>query len=221
VRIVAIDTAGPVAGVAVAAGAAVRSRTERVSRGAEARLVPWILELAEELGLALADIDGVAIAVGPGAFTGLRVGIATGCGLAQALDRPVWAGCTLRARAHAALGAGRPVLSALDARKSRVYAALYAPDGRVLRAPADVAPEVAIGWAGPGALATGEGALIYREAFRAAGIEIALDADDPGVLGLLALARAGLSAGEGIGPLRVSPVYLRAPDAKPPAVGPR
>jgi len=216
VRLLAIDTAGPVIGVAARVGDRADARSERIARGAESRLLPWALALCEGLGFGLAELDAVAIAAGPGAFTGLRVGLATGCGLAQAIGVPVWPGCSLRARAHGALGAGTPVLSLLDARKSRVYAALYASDGGVIRPPADVEPQVAVGWAPPGTRATGEGAVVYGDLLRAAGLEVLDDATAPGASALLDLVGPALAAGEGSAPEQVRPVYLRAPDARPP-----
>ena len=151
-RLVAFDTAGPVIGVAVTDGSRRIVRTERVTRGAEARLVPWAVAACAELGFELGALDGVAVAVGPGAFTGIRVGLATACGLAQALDVPVWPGDSLATRAARAR-TDAPVLAALDARKGRVYAALHAPDGSVLRPAADVDPDVAFAWASPGTIA--------------------------------------------------------------------
>jgi tRNA threonylcarbamoyladenosine biosynthesis protein TsaB len=217
VRLLAVDTAGPVIGVSARSGAGSAHRVERIARGAESRLVPWALEVCAELGVELADLDAVAVAAGPGAFTGLRVGLATACGLAQAIDVPVWSGCSLRARAHHVLGVGRPVLALLDARKSRVYAALFASDGTVLRPPADVDPHVAVGWVTPDALATGEGAVVYGDLLRASGIAIIDEPTSPGAAALLDLAIVGLAAGEGTEPEQVRPVYLRAPDARPPS----
>lgn len=215
-RLVAFDTAGPVIGVAATDGSRRIVRTERVTRGAEARLVPWAIALCAELGFELDAVDAVAVAVGPGAFTGLRVGLATACGLAQALGVPVWPGDSLATRAARARSAA-PVLAALDARKGRVYAALYAADGAVVRPPADVDPDVAFGWAAPGTVATGEGSLVYEDLARAAGLTLADAADDPAVDALLALAADGLAAGGGVAATDVRPVYLRAPDARPPA----
>jgi tRNA threonylcarbamoyladenosine biosynthesis protein TsaB len=215
VNVVAIDTCGPVIGVALLAGGEVRSRTERVNRGSETRLLPWMEQLLAEAGLGLAQLDGVAATVGPGAFTGLRVGLATATGLSMATGRPFWGTDSLEPRARRV---GGRVLAMLDARKARVYASWYAPDR--LSGPADVAPEVAIGWVGPGSwTATGEGALVYADQVRAAGGTIAEEADDPAVGVLAALAAEALARGEGIDPVLATPLYLREADAVPPARG--
>lgn len=212
-RVLALDTAGPVVGVALSVDGRTRSRVERVTRGAEARLVPWALELCGEAGIRLADLDGVAVAAGPGAFTGLRVGLATASGLAMAIGCPLWQGSSLESRA---LGArGDRVLAMLDARKQRVYAALYGA-GALARGPADVPPEEALAWADAPFVATGEGAVVYEEQVRAAGGVLAPDTTDPCVDALARLGAEALARGEGGDPLHVRPVYLRAPDARPP-----
>jgi tRNA threonylcarbamoyladenosine biosynthesis protein TsaB len=216
VRIVAFDTAGPVVGVGLWDGARVCCRIERVQRGTEALLLPWAVELAAEAGLRLADLDAVAVAHGPGAFTGLRVGLATAAGLALASGVPLWSGCSLRSRAERVLAAGLPVLAMLDARKDRVYAASYGVDGELAHAAEDVPPEQAIGWMRGPFVATGEGARVYGTLVRDAGGVLAEQLDDPAVDVLVRQAVSGLERGEGRSPVEVRPLYLRAPDAKVP-----
>ena len=111
---------------------------------------------------------------------------------------------------------GQPVLSMLDARKGRVYAAWYDRDGGRVHGPADVGPDVAMSWATEPFVATGEGALVYAESVIAAGGTVAPHADDPAVRSLARRGAAGLAAGQGIDPVAVEPLYLRAPDAKRP-----
>ena len=69
-----------------------------MQRGAEARLIPWALDLVGQANLSLPDLDGIAVAIGPGSFTGLRVGMAAAMGLAQAMDCPVWGATSLHHR---------------------------------------------------------------------------------------------------------------------------
>jgi tRNA threonylcarbamoyladenosine biosynthesis protein TsaB len=194
--ILAIDTAGPVIGVAVPGA----ERTERVSREAEARLIPWAIELTG----GLEHVRAIAVGVGPGAFTGIRVGLATAQGLAHALGVPLYGFSSLRSRGE---GAGAHV-ALLDARKSRVYAAWARSDWQ----PSDVTPEVAFAGAPAGFLATGEGALVFAEQVHAAGGTVLAGADDPGVRRLVELGAQALEAGPG-DPLGVGPMYVRAPDA--------
>jgi len=215
-KVLAIDTCGPVIGVALRVGDQVQVRTDRVTRGAEACLLPWARELADQAGLSLSQLDGVGAAVGPGAFTGLRVGLAAACGVALAAGVPLWPGSSLISRA---VGAGHdgPVLSLLDARKGRVYAAWVDAQGSVLAGPGDLEPEHAVELTGGGSfVATGEGALAYRQVIEHAGGRVLDQAELPRVGALARLAARGLAAGEGIAPEAVNPVYLRAPDARPP-----
>ena len=216
VVVLAIDTAGPVVGVALWAGGRATERTERVRRGAEARLLPWAIELLEERGLVLADVEGIAASKGPGAFTGIRVGLAAAAGLAHGLGVPLWCEMSLTSRARRVEG---QVLSMLDARKERVYAALYDAEGALIQGPEDVAPQIAASWVAPGGRVTGEGALVYREILESHGQIILEDAENPGVMALAELGAAALSRGEGGDPVRVEPLYLREPDAKPPKTG--
>jgi len=162
--------------------------------------------------MALADLDGVAVAAGPGAFTGLRVGLAAGCGVAMGAGCPLWTGSSLASRAWKHRGEGR-VLAMLDARKSRVYAQLF---GDSPHSAGDVPPEQALGWCEGPFVAVGEGALVYRQQVVDAGGRVVDSADDPGMKGLLLLAKVGFEDGEAGAPELARPVYLRAPDAKVP-----
>ena len=209
-----MDTAGPVIGVGLVAAGQSTVRTERVRRGAEARLIPWARELCADAGLGLADLDGVAVARGPGAFTGVRVGLAAATGLSSALGLPVWPSDSLTPRAVAVVGAPQ-VLAMLDARKGRVYAALY-KDGSCVSGPADVDPEVALGWVQGSFVATGEGALVYREQVLLAGGLVHSTADAPGVDVLARMGAQALAMGQGVAAGEVRPLYIRPPDAKPP-----
>lgn len=197
--VLAFDTAGPI----IAVGFGGHARTERVSRGAEARLVPWAMELTD----GLREVRAIAVCVGPGAFTGIRVGLATAQGFAHALGVPLFGFGALRIRGEAA-GAD---VALLDARKGRVYVG-WADQGWV---PADLAPDVALERGSPGFTATGEGATVYASAVERAGGRVLPDADDPGILRLVALGAEALARGDAGDPLAVGPMYVRAPDAEP------
>ncbi len=211
----AIDTCGPVLGVALRLGGEVRVRTERVVRGSETRLVPWARALCAEAGIGLGDLTGIAVAQGPGAFTGLRVGLATASGLALGLGIPLWGGSSLDSRARRVEAAGHGVLALLDARKGRVYARWFPATGAP-GAPGDLPPEEALAACEGAFLATGEGALVYRDRVEAAGGRVVADADHPAVDVLAAMGEEAMARGEGRDPVEVRPLYLRAPDARPP-----
>lgn len=214
-RVLAIDSAGPVIGAALVLWDEGTPRligcwSARVVQGADGLLVPAIDEMLRAEGGAL---DRVVVTVGPGAFTGLRVGVATALGYALARGAPVVAISSLAARAAGV--AGDRVLAVLDARKGRVYAGLFDCSGEVpvpLGDEVDLPPEAV--WPARPFLAVGEGAVVLRAAVEAAGGTVAEGADASPVR---ALARLGarpeavaVDAGE------IALRYLRPPDAVPP-----
>lgn len=162
-RALVIDTAGPVIGVAAFVGATcVWSAEERIVLGADGWLLPALAEGLAMIG-GLRPDDCVVVGVGPGAFTGVRVGLSAALGLAEAVGCGVIPVSSLALRAAAAPGEARLVV-ALDARKGRVYVAKYDTTGQVpvcFSEPKDIPPAEA--FTGEGA-ATGEGACVYREA---------------------------------------------------------
>lgn len=211
-KVLALDTAGPLIGVALRVGGETEVRLERVQRGSESRLVPWVLELCASAEIRLTDLDGVAVAVGPGAFTGLRVGLATATGLALGAGVPVAGLSSLASRGQIP---GHRVLSMLDARKSRVYAQWF-ENGVSLSPPVDLAPSEVLAGAAEGFLATGEGAGVYEDLVIAAGGRLRPNWEDPAVDALARMGEEAIARGEGLDPVSVRPVYLRAPDARPP-----
>ncbi|MCO4744615.1 MAG: tRNA (adenosine(37)-N6)-threonylcarbamoyltransferase complex dimerization subunit type 1 TsaB [Proteobacteria bacterium] len=211
-KVLALDTAGPVIGVALRVDGVTEVRTSRVQRGSEGLLVPWVQELCAEAGTTLSELDAVATAVGPGAFTGLRVGLATATGLAFGAGIPVVSVSSLASRA--ADHPGR-VLCMLDARKSRVYAQWF-QDGVASSDPVDWPPDQVLEGVAPGFVATGEGASVYRELVVAAGGALAETWESPAVDVLARMGEEAFARGEGTDPVLVRPVYLRAPDARPP-----
>lgn len=172
-------------------------------------LMPIIAELFDETGAARSDVDALAVGVGPGPFTGLRVGIATAETLALVLGRPAHGLCSLDAIAHEVMaGAEAPddFVVATDARRKEVYWARYTGgrriDGPTVHKPADLPEEVR------GLPVAGRGAQLYPDSFGPALGTLDVDAAQLG----LAVA-AGLTAGEAMLPLQ--PLYLRQPDAVP------
>jgi tRNA threonylcarbamoyl adenosine modification protein YeaZ len=209
-----IDTAGPVVGAALLTPWGVRSWSARVDRGADARLLPELQQLLRDVP-ASAPISVVAVSVGPGAFTGLRVGVAAALGLAISLNVPVAPVSSLAARA--ALASGPRVVAVLDARKGRVYRALFDARGRwptVVGAEEDIDP--GLPWPARRFAAVGEGALVHRVLVEAAGGVLVPFADR---CPAEQVARAGLAGlVEAMDPALVALQYLRAPDAQPRAV---
>lgn len=164
-------------------------------------------------------VERIAVGLGPGTFTGLRVGIATAKGLGFSRAVPVSGVGTLDA-----LGAGlaeaageRDRLVVADARRGEAFAALYAPGGERAWGPLVSGPEALAeriaGLEGP-ALCAGSGAVRFRQQLASGGVEIPDDADPlhrVAARHVCALAMTGAGEGE---PGSVAPIYLRAPDAE-------
>jgi tRNA threonylcarbamoyl adenosine modification protein YeaZ len=148
-------------------------------------------ELVRAAGLEASDLEALVVGTGPGSFTSIRIGLATGRGLALALGIPAAGVSTLQA-----FSGGMPVI---DARRGEVFV-----EGPVVALPGDL--DVA------GRRLVGDGALRYRETFEAAGAEVPPD-DDPSHVPSAALlaAHAGPFGPAG----EIEPIYLRAPDAVP------
>lgn len=94
------------------------------------RLLPSIHQLLESAGISTKDIDGFAVTIGPGSFTGLKVGLSTVKGLAWAYNKPVVGVSTLSALAHNISFATIHICPIIDAKKNEVYTALFRNDGR-------------------------------------------------------------------------------------------
>jgi tRNA threonylcarbamoyladenosine biosynthesis protein TsaB len=128
-RLLAIDTSTEYLTLAVTDGAEVRARLHRKApRSHSSLLVPMIDAVLRKARLRLKDIDGFCVGVGPGSFTGLRIGVATVKALAAATGRPIAAVPTFDAIARNAKKSGGAVCVVLDARKNKVYGAVYSAD---------------------------------------------------------------------------------------------
>lgn len=145
-RILALDTSTPLCSVAVLAGGVVRAALDaRVDAKHGEILFRLFSDALQLASLDKRDLDLLAVGLGPGSFTGTRVGVATAKGLAVALDRPLMGVVSLRAIARAAPAA--LIAPAVDAHKGEVYVALYerTPDGLVERlAPSHAPPTEAV-----------------------------------------------------------------------------
>ena len=207
--VLVLDTATPAVTAALAElspSDGVALRAERVTVDARAHgelLAPSIQAVIAEGGGAPRDLAAIVAGVGPGPFTGLRVGLVTAAAMAHTLAIPAYGVCTLDAFAHGTTGR---LLVATDARRREVYWAEYA-DGSRRTGPAVGAP-AAIETAATAA--AGEGAARYRDVI---GLPV-VGPQYPPAAALAALAAPRVLAQAATEPL--TPLYLRRPDAVPP-----
>ena len=202
-------------------GPRIETLATRVTEDARAHaelLTPHILECLESASITAAELDAVVVGVGPGPFTGLRVGMATAAAFADAIGVAVHGVCSLDGLAARARSAGvdGDVVVVTDARRREAYHARY--DGEGVRTSGPIV--------GPAAEIEVGGAAVVGDAARLAeipGVGSATDVEgaaglaeltSPDPAGLVAVAATGVLAGAEPAPLE--PLYLRRPDAVPP-----
>jgi tRNA threonylcarbamoyl adenosine modification protein YeaZ len=216
-RVLAIDTALEVCAAAVLdtdSGLLGRESIAMVRGHAEA-LMPLIARVMSQSQLKFAAIDRIAVTVGPGSFTGLRVGVAAARGLALVAGKPVVGLTTLAAFAapHVAANDALPLISVIDARNDQVYMQLFGPGGRTIIQPriATVREAVRAASAGP-ARVVGTGADLVVAAWPAGDPRPPLvdPARAPAIEWVAHLGAAAMQTHA-----LPKPLYLRAPDAQP------
>jgi tRNA threonylcarbamoyladenosine biosynthesis protein TsaB len=209
VIVLGLDTCLASCSVAVLDGERVlASAREVMARGHQERLAPMARDVMAQAGLAFDRLDRIAVTVGPGSFTGLRVGIAFAKGLAFALGEPAIGIGTLEALAAEASGL---IFPAIDARRGQLYLQAF-EDGRALMAPDALTAEVAAARIaelsqGRDFTLVGSGAALLAD-FAPSAAVIAAEGADARQVARLAASRT---------PGSLKPLYLRAPDAKLPA----
>ena len=223
--VLVVDTATPAVTAAVArvaADGAVTLLAERVTVNARAHgelLAPAVSAVLAEAGIEPAELTAVVAGVGPGPFTGLRVGLVTAMALGHALGIPTYGVCSLDALGLDAAGVGASgvgasgtVLVATDARRREVYWAVYSGRTRLSPASVDRPDEVARRAVELGAgFAVGDGALLYAGVL---GLPVSDEPRYPSAAALAALAGERVRTGAPSEPL--TPLYLRRPDAVAP-----
>lgn len=187
-------------------------RLESMPRGQSEALIPMVQAVMAEAGLDFPALDLIAVTVGPGAFTGLRIGLAAARALALAADLPCLGVTTLEAVAMAAGPGSAPLLVVLETKRSDLYVQLFGPDGAPLDEPRARPPEDLAGLTGPLRLA-GDGAERARALLPAAVVLDVPGEPDAAVVAAIAAGRWR----EGDRPPPPSPLYLRPPDVTLPA----
>jgi tRNA threonylcarbamoyladenosine biosynthesis protein TsaB len=207
--ILGLDTCLAACSVAVLDGERVlAARREVMARGHQERLAPMAQAVMAEAELPFAAIERIGVTVGPGSFTGLRVGVAFAKGLAAALDVPAVGIGTLEALAAQAEGLA---FAAIDARRDQLYLQAF-EDGQPLMAPDALHRDTAAArlaeiCCGRPVTLIGSGAALLQPTLPGARV-LAAEGADARDVARLAAARS---------PTPLKPLYLRAPDAKAPA----
>lgn len=216
-KLLALDTSTEACSAAVYADGTTFCEFELTPRAHTQLILPMVESVLAAAGLRLKDVDALAVGCGPGAFTGIRIGVGVAQGLAMAADKPVIALSTLAALAQQAYvqhGATQ-VLAALDARMGEVYWGQYALQDGLMHlqgveqvcAPADAPVPETAAW-----FAIGSGWSAYPEVLQARfGDRLSgMDAESlPAAEFMLPLAVAGWQAGRAAAPEAAQPVYLR------------
>lgn len=215
-RLLAIETSTEACSVAVMVDGEVCERFEIAPRRHAELVLPWADALLAEAGLHRSALDAIAVGRGPGAFTGVRLGISIAQGIALALGRPLLPVSTLAVLAMDGLrDDGDRVLAAIDARMGEVYAAAFAREGAGLRAlgpetvsaPDAVEPPDAGPWTGVGTgFAAADAALVRHLDDRLGRVDAAAL---PRAGQLARLAALSMAAGGAVAPELVEPAYLR------------
>lgn len=206
--LLALDTSTPLVGVALHDGERVVHRAvSEVPLQHGEQLAVLVADALSSVGASRSDLDAVAVGVGPGPFTGLRVGVVTARVLSLALGVPACGVCSLDVLAAEAAdrmraaGEATGFVATLDARRKEVFWAEYDADGRRVSDLQVTRPDGV-----PGALVIGAGPVLYPDAFPRAADPARPDA---GVLADLVVSRR-------VALLDAEPIYLRRPDAQVP-----
>jgi len=208
--ILALDTAGVDCSAAVydsSSDTMLGSVSETIGRGHAERLIDLIDAALARAGMSLQDIGRIAVSVGPGSFTGIRVGVAAARGFALSLGIKSVGVSTLDvlAAAHLETATGRPVLAAIDAKRGEVYTRLFAADGTPMGEPEALSIADAKALAGKFAAdIVGSATPIVKDG---------AEAGTPDHFPIAWVARLGARADDATE--KPKPLYLRGPDAKP------
>jgi len=215
-NILAIETATEACSAALSVDGRIIERSEIAPRRHAELILPMIASLLAEAGLARAQLDGIAVGRGPGAFTGVRLAIAVTQGLALALDVPIVPVSSLAALAQDAPDAGASILAVIDARMGEVYAGAFRRgadglveaigDETVGKADELILPQ-SIQWC-----VVGTGWDAYRAALAPRLPPPPTFADGvryPQARAVAVLAAPQFAAGRGVAPEQALPVYLR------------
>ncbi len=222
-NVIGIETSTPQTSVAIATEREILAAVQVAGRSRQDLVVPALDQLLGWTGLRLSNVGGVAVGIGPGLFTGLRVGVEAGKALAQVLHVPIVAIPSLDALAFGVRYTRRLIAAVIDARRSEVFTALYrsVPGGVMREGDYQVVPPdhlaAELQAVGEDVLLVGNGAILYRKRFEEVGpgVEFASPAlAYPRAPSLVELAVPRFLREETDRLFDVVPMYLRKSDAE-------
>jgi tRNA threonylcarbamoyladenosine biosynthesis protein TsaB len=218
-RVLAIDCALDACAAAVLdsdAGNIIASEARAMVRGHAEALMPLIARVMSNAEVEFSELDRIAVTVGPGSFTGLRVGISAARGIALAARKPAIGVTTLAGLAapYIADDDASPVVVAIDARHDHVYLQVFGPGGRTLLPPrvAPLREAVRAAATSGSARIVGSAAVLIARAWPRGELSPA-KIDQRAAPDIAWIARLGAVSQDAEGPPK--PLYLRAPDAQP------
>jgi tRNA threonylcarbamoyladenosine biosynthesis protein TsaB len=224
VIVAGIETSTPQVSVAIGNEREIFGRIQVVGRARQESVTPALEQLLRWTGIELAQVGGFAVGVGPGLFTGLRVGVETAKTLAQATHAKLLAFTSLDTLAYAVRFTNRTILAVIDARRGEVFSATYGPvpggvvreSGYTVSTPDHLAADLAA--RRDDVLAVGDGAILYRDVLQephGGRLEIASAAvAHPDAASLVELAVPRFLREEHDNLFDVAPLYLRKSDAE-------
>lgn len=221
--ILGIETATPTGGAALWVDGRIVAQARNDGQLSHSqRLMPGVQQILWDAKLQLSQVDGIAVSIGPGSFTGLRIGLAVAKALAHFENKPVLAVPTLEALAMRFAREGMLLAPLLDARRSEVFGAMFRSDGtgRLERLSPDVveSPEVFIERLQAPCIVGGPGAIRYHDLLQDGlngRVEFAAeDANEPSAAVVAEIGARKLAAAQTANVLTLEPVYVRKSDAE-------
>ncbi len=213
--LLAVDTSTRYAGVALAdGGRMVSCRSWFSSSNHTTELMPAVSATLRDRGVSPNDLDGFAIALGPGGFSALRVGMSVAKGLAMAAKKPLLGVGTLELEAFPYLQSGLPVCALLDAGRQEVASAHFGADGRPSGDDVICPPEELLSTVNESTIFCGEGVFLWTDLIKERLGTLAVTVRPTPALRLYSLANLGqqrLDAGEADDLVTLQPYYLRMP----------
>jgi tRNA threonylcarbamoyladenosine biosynthesis protein TsaB len=220
--VMGIETSTMQGGVALVSGQGVICEyTLNVKATYSERLLPLIDRALQDAGVTLGQVEGVAVAIGPGSFTGLRIGLSTAKGLVVAGGQPLVGVSTLEAMALTLPFCAYQICPILDARKGEIYCALFRYEGdRLIRVMDDtaIAPEALLSRIQQPTVFLGHGVAVYEDLLQSELKDLALFPPLTGRGGRAAavaeLGRRRLLSGHRDDLAQLTPHYLRPSEAE-------